>query len=289
MMSRFLVFISVVTFTVLAIQARQRHEGSHGSGGSEAWVQAEASRSSSEDLKPVRTSRGKWGYVDNRNALVINPQFDSAKRFSEGLAPAALGKKFGYIDSTGRFVIEPQFAYAEPFSEGLALVFLDWGINFLGRAEGFTFFVRAGYIDRTGKTLIKPRFVENARSFSEGLAAFQAGTDYTHGQSKWGYLDKQGNWAIQPQFDIGDDFSEDLAAVSGHLQGREGEYWGYIDKSGKIVIPLKFDRALPFAAGLAKVKTSDGWRNIDKVGKFVGTELPSPGTVGLERAKPIPN
>jgi len=41
-----------------------------------------------------------------------------------------------------------------------------------------------GYIDHTGKMAIKTRFVENAHSFSEGLAAFQAGINYTSGQSK---------------------------------------------------------------------------------------------------------
>jgi hypothetical protein len=259
--------------------------------GSAPLVQREASMSFlSERLTPMRSADGKWGYVQQKKTYVIKPQFDDAKRFSEGLAPAAVGKKFGYIDATGRFVIEPQFVFAEPFSQGLALVFLDWGVNFFGHAEGYTMFVRAGYIDRAGRMMIKARFVENAHSFSEGFAAFQAGTNYTDGQSKWGYLDETGNWAIQPQFDLASDFSEDLAAVSIH--GREGEqaHWGYIDKTGTLVIPMQFDKALPFVSGLAKVKTAGGWRYLDKRGQFVGTNfLLSPGPIALEGAKPVPH
>jgi WG containing repeat len=254
-------------------------------------MQAETSvKISSGGLTPVRSADGKWGYIEQKQTYAIKPQFDDAKRFSEGLAPAALGKKFGYIDVTGRFVIEPQFVFAEPFSEGRALVFPDWGVNFFGQAEGYTLFVRAGYIDHTGKMVIKDRFVENAHSFSEGLAAFQPGINYTYGQSKWGYLDNSGNWAIQPQFDVAADFSEGLAAVCVHVQKGDRDKWGYIDKTGTLVIPVQFDKALPFASGLAKVKTSTGWRYLDKQGKFVGTDfLPAPGPVVLEGAKPVPH
>src|SRR5438309_10619866 len=43
----------------------------------------------------------------------------------------------------------------------------------------------------SGKFVIKPRCVENAENFSQGLAAFKAGTS-SWGTAKWGYLDKEG-------------------------------------------------------------------------------------------------
>jgi hypothetical protein len=109
--------------------------------------------------------------------------------------------KFGYIDSTGRLVIPLKFAHARPFSEGLALVYTTWGMNIFGRTEGWDLFRRAGYIDHTGKFVIGPRYVENAASFSEGVAAFQPGVA-SPGNAKWGYLDKSGKWAIKPQLEI---------------------------------------------------------------------------------------
>ena len=54
--------------------------------------------------------------------IVINPQFDNALLFSEGLAAASIGDKWGFIDKTGSVVINPQFEDAYPFSEGLAAV-----------------------------------------------------------------------------------------------------------------------------------------------------------------------
>jgi hypothetical protein len=47
---------------------------------------------------------GKWGYIDKTGNIVIEPQFDSAHRFSAELAQVHVGDKIGYIDKTGRYV-----------------------------------------------------------------------------------------------------------------------------------------------------------------------------------------
>ena len=45
--------------------------------------------------------------------FAINPQFDDAAEFSDGLAPVKQGKHWGFIDPTGKFAINPQFDEAE--------------------------------------------------------------------------------------------------------------------------------------------------------------------------------
>ena len=51
-----------------------------------------------------------------------------------------------------------------------------------------------------------------------------------------GFIDKSGNFAIEPRFDEVNHFKEDRAVV------RVGELWGVIDKSGKFILePQKFD------------------------------------------------
>lgn len=64
--------------------------------------------------------------------MLIKAQFTGADDFSEGLAavsaPDANGQtKFGYIDKTGKIVIEPKYDYAFPFSDGLAQVAIQSG------------------------------------------------------------------------------------------------------------------------------------------------------------------
>jgi len=246
----------------------------------------DVSNASPADLPvPVKSSAGEWGYQDKSGTYVIPPQFDRAEQFSEGLAVVALKRKVGYIDTTGRSAIPLKFVQAEPFSEGLALVYTTWGMNILGAEEGYTFFVRAGYVDSSGKFVIKPRYVENAASFSRGLAAFKAGTNYSYGKAKWGYLDKEGKWAIQPQFDTAGNFAEGLAPVAVFLDKKSNrEKWGYIDQAGKLQIPAQFDDARDFKRGIARVFLAEkdpkfehmrhphgqwGWRCIDKEGEFV--------------------
>ncbi|HED6756268.1 TPA: WG repeat-containing protein, partial [Campylobacter coli] len=62
---------------------------------------------------------------------------------------------------------------------------------------------------------------------------------------QWSFLDKNGEFAIEPKFDNLGVFSEGLAGV-----GLNGKY-GFIDKNGEFVIKPKFDEAWDFSEGLA--------------------------------------
>ena len=64
----------------------------------------------------------KYGFIDKSGKVVIEPQFDDAEDFSEGLAQVGKDGKWGFIDKSGKVVIEPQYDYVGDFSEGLAKV-----------------------------------------------------------------------------------------------------------------------------------------------------------------------
>ncbi|EGC6734148.1 WG repeat-containing protein [Campylobacter coli] len=80
---------------------------------------------------------------------------------------------------------------------------------------------------------------------------------------KYGFIDKNGEFVIKPKFNAVWGFSEGLVAVK--LNGK----WGFIDKSGKIVIESKFDSGGHFSEGLAGVKLNGKYGLIDKSGKIV--------------------
>lgn len=203
--------------------------------------------------------RERWGFIDNRGTMVINPQFYNAGAFAEGLAVVreALegetrqeGGMWGYIDRTGTWVIKPQFHEAHGFHEGLALVTVEYYAGL------------QAYIDRTGSVKIKAsRFASN---FYDGMAKFQPGEkDNSH----YGYIDKAGNTVIPPQFDSANNFSEGLAAVGMRVKAGYDVYdeiqrydykWRYIDKLGRTVIGIQFltersDHVGRFSEGLAWV------------------------------------
>ncbi|HBB30326.1 MAG TPA: hypothetical protein DDZ80_11895 [Cyanobacteria bacterium UBA8803] len=218
--------------------------------------------------KPVKMG-DKWGYKDETGQVVIQPQFDKAEKFSEGLAEVKLGAKYGYIDQTGRVVIKPQFDKVWSFSEGQARVKIDDRSTYIDKMGNILFDEassfceglarvkigdRYGYIDKLGQLTIQPQF-DKAWNFSEGLAVVKIGDRY-------GYINKKGNLIGAPQFDKAWSFSEGLALVT------IGEKSGYIDKTGQVVSQL-FDEVMSFCEGLAAVKIGDKWGYIDKTAQLV--------------------
>lgn len=67
--------------------------------------------------------KGKWGFVDTTGKMVIEPEYDNAKSFSNGLAPVCKGESWGYINSDKEYRIKSQFSDCLPFSDnGIAAV-----------------------------------------------------------------------------------------------------------------------------------------------------------------------
>jgi WG containing repeat len=156
---------------------------------------------------------------------VINPQFDFALPFSEGLAWVSKSKgentyEHALIDETGSIVIpfgKFRLVPMAKFSEGLCLVQLDKVDPNPMSAESF-------FIDKTGNIIIDCSSYSSVAgigtpvpmsfAFSEGLApvAKLVGKDsYEVPIFKVGYIDKSGTMVIPFNFDNAGAFSEGLA------------------------------------------------------------------------------
>ena len=247
------------------------------------WLFSGCARSSTDkrfsfDLIPVKTD--KWGYINNEGKMVINPSFESASLFCEGLAVVRENGKTGYIDPSGKFVIAPTFANGTNFSEGLAFVTPVKGDPVC--------------IDKTGKVMFKLDKVDAVYPFTEGLACIQKGGDFgcidkkgeevifpnhkaklifcdglaadvivtDKGDALYGYIDKDGKVAIKHQFSFASNFKDGLAPV------QSGDQWGFINKTGSFVINPQFYLVDHFSEGYAAVSTGDKFGYIDKTGKM---------------------
>lgn len=191
---------------------------------------------SAEDRFPFGRS-DKVGFIDSQGREVIPERFSNAgdmAHFSDGLAPVfEAGQGSGYIDPSGKFVIGPTqvWGWGRPFHEGIAGV-LIWGKN---GERG-----RAGWIDRSGRLIFSGMGAEGTY-FSDGLMSMPGPN------GKRGFVDKDFQFVIQPQFDYVSEFSDGRAGVTINRKA------GFIDRSGKVVIPLKYDAVWPFHDGLAQV------------------------------------
>jgi hypothetical protein len=258
---------------------------------------AVSAASAAADTSIVAVKVGdKWGFKDvQTNKIIIRPQFDSVSgstfTFSEGLGAVELNGKWGFIDKTGAWVIEPQFEFADRFREGLALISVG-GSPLRGKAR-YTFQLvggKWGFVDKSGDVVIEAKF-DKADGFSEGLAAvrmegkwgfidsggkikiqsqFDEANQFNDGfagvkmDDKWGFIDKTGQSPVKPQFDDVSWFSEGLSAV------RVGNKWGYIDKAGKMIVAPKFDDPFMFISGQTTVSVDGRTYVIDRTGQGFG-------------------
>lgn len=264
-----------------------------------------AQSADSLQLSPVHIA-GKWGYINHEGKVVVEPQFDFAYNFREGLARVVIGGRIGYIDQRGMMVIPLVFWGHRDFSEGLAAVYILDEAILLDRCNSLR--SQEGYIDKVGRVVICDARFNSLGSFSEGLAdvAVGVGQDY-RGR---GYIDHAGKIVIQPRFFGTEEFSEDRAAVmldpggnlftrvhtaarrswrvidkSGKFIGgsfdavgsyseglayvRKDGKMGYIDHNGKVVVSFQFNGAGSFLNGLAEVKLQQKCGFIDRTGKWV--------------------
>jgi hypothetical protein len=79
----------------------------------------------------------------------------------------------------------------------------------------------------------------------------------------WGFVDKAGKLAVEPQFDDLREISDGLAAA------QRNKRWGFINKQGRWVIEPMFSKAGSFAHGVAAVEFGGKWGYIDTSGKWI--------------------
>lgn len=143
----------------------------------------------SDGLIRIRVD-GLAGYIDGRNHIVIEPQYEMGTRFSEGLAGVRSGNRWGFIDRGNRVVIPMQYENVQPFSAGLASVCVNgkWGV-----------------IHKSGQYLL-PQTFDGLGPFHQGYAPAAVG-------DKWGLIDTSGKFVVPPVYDAISYFHEGIANI----------------------------------------------------------------------------
>ena len=189
---------------------------------------------------------GEWGYINQQGEMILEPQYQSAEAFHEGLAVVRESWGWKYIDSKGEIKIEGNYSSINRFSGGKAAV----------RFDG-----RWGYINKAGNFAINPRF-RNASTFSD-QRAFVRSIDY----SSYYYINENGDRIESIDLPDDMDYVEQNEFRDGRAMVRDDDLFGYIDKSGNTIVDLKYAEARPFSSQLAAVKISDRWGFIGNDGQ----------------------
>ena len=197
----------------------------------EAWENGEGSQAYNGGIP----NSPKIGFINEKGDLVVkciyeDPMYYSMRfgyHFSDGMAAVikstSNGWGWGYINKQGREVIPFEYVDAAPFGEGLAAVAKE---NY-ATGEWYYYF-----INKKGEPISSSHYV-SAQAFSEGLCAVEV--DNTSG---WGFINRQGQMVIAPQFSSVFNFVNGVAAVCD--KNHRSYETAIIDKTGRIVEDWKF-------------------------------------------------
>lgn len=231
---------------------------------------------------------GKWGFINVAGEQVVHPQFNCVMYFSEALAAVEVDGKLGYISQDGSIVIQPGYEKAGPFSDGLALVN---DCDYINR-DGSVVFSRStcNYADvhcaipvgihaflwhglesrdnpisnRRVLTVGEPKNGRFGRQYGSTIHTFSEGLAVACRENKFGYINREGKFFIEPRFDFALPFREERAIVC------EDGFLGFIDKLGVYKVAPQFERAYGFSEGLALAKfQNDRWGFVDPEGNVV--------------------
>ena len=196
-------------------------------------------------------------------------------RIREGAADDDIG----YIDENGNEIVVPSYRFGTHFSEGVAatrtergqtvFIALNGGVTISGNFDGVGYF-REGLCSIAPKDELQVGFIDKSGNW-EIDPQFMISGSFSGGLAaasldgaKFGFVWRDGSFAVSPVYDEVRSFREGLAAVS------DGQKWEFIDSSGRVAVPGEFTgpRAGPFNEGMASVQVDDSWGLLRRDGRW---------------------
>jgi hypothetical protein len=170
-----------------------------------------------------------FGFIDKQGKVVIQTQFDYVSDFSENYAYARKDSIYGFIDKSGKFRIKFKIKQ-EKDSSIFSSFFSRPTIEIKNELERLSYSLSN---EKSRKLKVFPEI--NEIRFVNGLCPF-----YDEKSNKYGFIDKNGAFRIEPKFESSFPFSEGLAVV------QIADKYGYINTDGEIVIECIYDKANSF-------------------------------------------
>lgn len=180
-----------------------------------------------------------YGYKNSQGDIIIQPSYDTADEFSEGLARVANQTdklrshdyerdfSYGYINIKGEMILPFKYMY-------LSTTFIDETMLVFERSDD----IKGYFIDKSGNKVFGDKEFIDGSSFSEGFAVVQI----------------QGK-AFDNVYAYGDEHAENV--------------WTYIDRRGAFATDKRFEYAEPFIDNRAKVFVEGEYKNIDTSFEFI--------------------
>jgi len=148
--------------------------------------------------------------VNAEGHLVSSQFYNAFGTLEDGLISVCRNDRCGFMDIHGKLVIALKYKGVDDFQEGLAAVTTDGN--------------RYGFIDRKGKLVLAEHYDSLGPHHEHfGAGPFVNGLAPAGCKGHWGFIDKNGAWAIPPIYRFAQPFENGFAPVqiktgTGHLR-----------------------------------------------------------------------
>jgi len=222
---------------------------------------------------------GEYFYADNRGNRIEVPsdgqKIEALGVLCQGVAPAKINGKYGYINEEFKELTSFVWDDATVIRNGIGAVKQgkQWAVinDSYDTLTDYEFddikTDEHGYCSISGRIFAKcpdGYILLNENGKQEGELIFQDARPFLTEQpaavcveGKWGFVDKNGKFIIEPQYEAADSFSQGLAPVC------IGMEWGYINEKNELVITAEYSEARSFYKGVAPVKIGNSWTVIE--------------------------
>jgi hypothetical protein len=223
-----------------------------------------------------------WGFIDATGKTAIQPKFEDAEPFENGVAPVKLGGRWGYVRADG--TTETAFTFLEIGGREGALVSArdadGWAVFKVGGngppKRGEITDAQRAYSISEGTVVVKDPNGESLHTISQEDESIyttklfpqepnpskikfisirrmsQGFAPAATAPNKWGYLHKNSREFLwRNRFEDAQQFAQGFAPVK--IAGK----WGFIDRAGRTVIQPAYDAAFPFRGDYAVVRQAD--------------------------------
>jgi len=258
-----------------------------------------------------------WGYKTFNDAYIgdpngetefkIEPMFEQAAGFFDGLAAVKMNDKWGYIDEEGDIIVEFIYDRATSLRNGIAMVLkeetdsdgdttsgfwalidsqgnllTDFDYTAIGQFEDGVAIAVTQYnttSNRGVRTRIYQTYLRSdgkelmlSTSNTAELMPFNEGKAVVRDSNAYIYINNEGETVVPGRYYSAQNFSDGYAAVK---KSRTSMRWGYITENGTMAIDATYIIANPFDDGFAYVRDSLSQNGflIDKAEKKYLTEL----------------
>ena len=232
--------------------------------------------------------QGLWGYIDEKGKMVIEPQFEEADGFYNGYAVIKKNGKCGLIDTSLKEIISCKYDWMQTYCSRYREVNLNGKFGLLDMNGNVVIQPKYSYIKTMSGNFFlantngEPEYKTNNMAFCHGgewmvidstenivrkldcdhLIGLSAGLNRAEKNGKWGYMNVEGKWIIDPIFE---EVSIFITPCHVKLYGK----WGAMDETGKWILKPVFDELDHFECGLAHAKMKGKWGYVNEQYKWV--------------------